>query len=270
MDFLFIIIPIIAIVAGVLIYIYETKINSQVEELSAKIRALKELNESITFHKLNDVIDISQHYDNKWHYNKTQPAYLMSAYLKDNIESFALYIQKIQENRQNKVIYDKRANEIMAMEYDINFETIDISEKSFKRREVRLFNKMIAPQYVDCTVNVHMSYSSPKGRVNISKGDTFTFDQLLTSYNSISRSKLDYKTYRALSTVERGKVSDSLRYDIMHRDGFRCVLCGASANEGVQLHVDHIVPIAKGGKSTPDNLRTLCERCNVGKSDKIE
>ncbi|MBP3922045.1 MAG: topoisomerase DNA-binding C4 zinc finger domain-containing protein [Ruminiclostridium sp.] len=34
--------------------------------------------------------------------------------------------------------------------------------------------------------------------------------------------------------------------------------------------MDHIVPVSKGGKSIPSNLRTLCERCNIGKSDKIE
>ena len=46
-------------------------------------------------------------------------------------------------------------------------------------------------------------------------------------------------------------------------------LCGASANDGVKLEVDHIVPVSKGGKSTMDNLQTLCERCNRGKRDKL-
>lgn len=33
------------------------------------------------------------------------------------------------------------------------------------------------------------------------------------------------------------------------------------------LEIDHIKPIAKGGKSTPDNLQTLCRRCNRMKGD---
>ena len=65
-------------------------------------------------------------------------------------------------------------------------------------------------------------------------------------------------------------MSPSLRYSILKRDNFRCVLCGRSAQDGVKLHVDHIVPISKGGKTIPDNLRTLCEQCNVGKGSKIE
>ena len=69
---------------------------------------------------------------------------------------------------------------------------------------------------------------------------------------------------------ERRKMKDTLRYDVMMRDGFRCVLCGATQADGVKLHVDHIVPLAKGGKTEMSNLRTLCERCNMGKRDKIE
>ncbi|MBQ6893391.1 MAG: HNH endonuclease [Clostridia bacterium] len=69
---------------------------------------------------------------------------------------------------------------------------------------------------------------------------------------------------------QRSMMTDSLRYDILKRDGFKCVLCGCSAEDGVKLHVDHIVPIAKGGLTVASNLRTLCERCNLGKSDKYD
>lgn len=37
-----------------------------------------------------------------------------------------------------------------------------------------------------------------------------------------------------------------------------------------KLHVDHIIPIAKGGKTVKENLRTLCEECNWGKRDKYD
>ena len=36
---------------------------------------------------------------------------------------------------------------------------------------------------------------------------------------------------------------------------------------GLVLHVDHIHPRRKGGPTTQDNLQTLCEKCNIGKSD---
>lgn len=65
-------------------------------------------------------------------------------------------------------------------------------------------------------------------------------------------------------------MSDSLRYDVLRRDGFRCQICGITAKEGAKLHVDHIIPVSKGGKTILSNLRTLCDRCNMGKSAKIE
>jgi len=57
------------------------------------------------------------------------------------------------------------------------------------------------------------------------------------------------------------------RFAIMQRDGFRCVLCGASArdDETVRLHVDHIIARSRGGTNDDDNLWTLCDDCNLGK-----
>jgi hypothetical protein len=64
----------------------------------------------------------------------------------------------------------------------------------------------------------------------------------------------------------------ALRYRILCRDKFRCVICGASPakNVGVELHVDHIHPWSRGGQNVEGNLRILCCRCNLGKGVKLE
>jgi len=61
-----------------------------------------------------------------------------------------------------------------------------------------------------------------------------------------------------------------LRLSVLNRDNFRCVFCGRSpaTSVGVILHIDHIHPFAKGGKTTLNNLQTLCFKCNIGKSDR--
>jgi hypothetical protein len=68
----------------------------------------------------------------------------------------------------------------------------------------------------------------------------------------------------------RQSVSPRRRFEIMRRDGFRCQLCGRSRaeDEDLELEVDHIVPVAKGGTNDPENLWTLCWDCNRGKSDR--
>lgn len=56
-----------------------------------------------------------------------------------------------------------------------------------------------------------------------------------------------------------------LRFEVLQRDGFACRYCG-SKPPTVTLHVDHIVPRAKGGSDDFENLLTACNRCNSGKA----
>ncbi len=246
--------------------------DSKVMEHSKKILALLALNENIGFyHPLEKSFEAYKHYDNKSHFNKIEPAYLMTAGIQAELPAFLEYSQKIKSNRAKEPEYKQAVREIYhSQQYTYNFESIGISKRSFLRREKKLFFRNILVPVTDCTYTVHMTYSSKKGQVNLQKTETFDFDALFTSLESISRKRLDKKYYAQLALVERGDVSDSLRYDILRRDNFKCSICGASAAEGARLHVDHILPIAKGGKSTPQNLRTLCERCNIGKSSKLE
>jgi len=65
-------------------------------------------------------------------------------------------------------------------------------------------------------------------------------------------------------------ISGSMRFEIFKRDKYKCKICGMSPalNPKIILHVDHIIPVIKGGKTEPGNLQTLCNECNLGKSDK--
>ena len=76
---------------------------------------------------------------------------------------------------------------------------------------------------------------------------------------------LDQGVWNALCHVERAKVTNSLKRFIKNRDGHRCKKCGSTNN----LEIDHIIPISKGGKSSSDNLQTLCHRCNQNKGNII-
>lgn len=62
-----------------------------------------------------------------------------------------------------------------------------------------------------------------------------------------------------------------LRFRVLQRDRFTCRACGRSpATEGgVVLHIDHILPYSGLGETVFENLQTLCDRCNLGKSDSL-
>jgi hypothetical protein len=58
-----------------------------------------------------------------------------------------------------------------------------------------------------------------------------------------------------------------VRWRILKRDNHRCICCGANpaTDPTVELQIDHIVPVSKGGGNEEGNLRTLCRKCNGGK-----
>ncbi len=60
-----------------------------------------------------------------------------------------------------------------------------------------------------------------------------------------------------------------LRFSVMKRDNFSCRACGASPalKPGLTLHVDHVKAWSVGGETVGENLQTLCEACNQGKSN---
>lgn len=60
-----------------------------------------------------------------------------------------------------------------------------------------------------------------------------------------------------------------MRFRVLKRDNFRCRACGASPafTPGLMLHVDHIKAWSVGGETVDNNLQTLCEPCNLGKSN---
>ncbi|WP_104690571.1 HNH endonuclease [Helicobacter heilmannii] len=61
--------------------------------------------------------------------------------------------------------------------------------------------------------------------------------------------------------------SPALKKQILERDGYACVICGAGQKEGMELHVDHIKPKDLGGLATLENGQTLCAKHNFLKKN---
>lgn len=109
-----------------------------------------------------------------------------------------------------------------------------------------------------CSVESRLSTDCPLGDVGFCLPATGS----LTSEMIVSHLAPLFARHRRGDGIKK-----STRFAILRRDGFRCVYCGATANDQ-KLHVDHIHPKSKGGTDDPSNLATSCEACNLGKSNR--
>ena len=69
--------------------------------------------------------------------------------------------------------------------------------------------------------------------------------------------------------IKRRTIPPKLKLKVLKRDKYKCKMCGKSPSTDpeLELEVDHILPVSKGGENELDNLQTLCIYCNRGKGN---
>ncbi|XP_021738256.1 uncharacterized protein LOC110704752 isoform X1 [Chenopodium quinoa] len=91
------------------------------------------------------------------------------------------------------------------------------------------------------------------------------YDQTVNSPNGSFNIPAVLRVPHLLQVMKRKKVRNILsRKNIFYRDDYMCQYCKVTNN----LTIDHVVPIARGGKWEWENLVTACIRCNSKKGHK--
>lgn len=85
-------------------------------------------------------------------------------------------------------------------------------------------------------------------------------------YNAMRRAKK--KNALKMLSQEEQEAIKAIYKKAREAPRVRCYLCGKLIPKG-HRHVDHIVPLAKGGKHVPSNLAIVCDRCNLRKNAKL-
>ena len=140
-------------------------------------------------------------------------------------------------------------------------------EKVIRRQGGRTyysFNKFVISGIDDQRLMHLFTYDRERGHV-------FLSPLYKDIYKDEFKKEQERKYKKELQKSERSKLTPSKRIAILERDGYTCVKCGASPDDGVtKLEVDHIIPISRGGSGDDDdNLQTLCFNCNRGKATKV-
>lgn len=81
------------------------------------------------------------------------------------------------------------------------------------------------------------------------------FDDEYEYLEKVTHNDFDKRNYNRL-------IRPKMRYEILTRDNRTFQVCGKGIKQGTTLHIDHKIPVAKGGKTEKENLQTLCDKCN--------
>lgn len=87
-------------------------------------------------------------------------------------------------------------------------------------------------------------------------------------------SPLEYPEFMsAKGRIKRGRYWNSwLEKALFYRENGRCAICTSSLTGVIdphaKIHIDHIIPISRGGTSDPTNLQILCYNCNLSKGNR--
>ena len=235
-------------------------------------KALKQLDVINNSYHFNNIVlyDMSHSYDNENFYENISPEdYLIYqlVYMQGKIS------KQINNARGNRIMFEKYKEEV-AEKCKLGFFDVDElpgKKENLLKIEKSIFESKKKSPITGYSVGVHLELRNMNDVYQDSKGARFSMSEICYLIDRVNDKNGDFYNDReiwdAICRVERGKVTNRMRFAIYDRDGRRCRKCGRRTDD---LEIDHIVPIAKGGKSTMDNLQTLCPRCNKEKGNKTE
>lgn len=237
---------------------------------SVSLHALEKINSAYTFFPSVNY-NQSHTYDNKNFYDTISCKDFLIYQLQDKADKIGDQIKKTDRNKEE---YQKYLDQVKGLQLgEFSAPIGKLNQKRLLEIEEKLIHraKFSAPS-TNFLITVTLYCSKINGDVYDRKRETFSAETILSLIKRL-RNKAgtfyrDREIWEAICRVERGKVSDKMRFSIYARDGYRCRNCGVSERYA-KLEIDHIIPIAKGGKSTYDNLQTLCHKCNVEKGNKV-
>ena len=237
-----------------------------VSETSLRVREIKSLASHYrVFCNIPDPLYVEHQYNSKRSFDNADLNEAL-IYLANHEESIKAVYTGLCQNRKNGDAFRASLSYRHAPPTpEAVIKSIHMSPRKFYKIEDQLCAETSCIKE-DVSVIIELTYHSPANRNSYKRTIETGFYGLKAAYSETNKriaQKLE-------AEEERKKLTDKLRYQVLQRDHHRCVICGRGAEDGVKLHIDHIKPVSKGGKTELSNLRVLCDRCNLGKGASYE
>lgn len=181
-------------------------------------------------------------------------------------ENMVVYDAIVDATKRNVEKYQKYLEEVNSISCPVTldeYKKLGIPEKEYKKHEELLFSNEQLTPVTNPKVKIDAFYTSPAGRNSYKNSRTYGLTDIMFLQAVIANED----SHKQTTDYQRSLMTPGLRMRILKRDNYRCQICGRTAQDGITLEVDHIVPVSKGGKTVEPNLQTLCRDCNRGKSN---
>lgn len=201
--------------------------------------------------------------------NRDEHIIYLREWRKANPDKTSFYHEKQSKAGYHKEYYEKNKDEILARDAAWRAENPDAAKQIQKR-----------------SYEKHREKRRAKARDKYAEDPTYDKERAV-GYRRSNRKKLAeqskqwrkdnpelVRTYDRNKKIKRrgaeGRHTQADVASVMERQKFKCAECSASVRNS--YHVDHIMPLSKGGTNWPSNLQILCPACNMEKhaTDPIE
>ncbi len=227
----------------------------------------------------------------KWLYERTPREYeddelqmLVSEYI---IEMFGILKMAPPIEIKNQINNGRRVRRSKFKKIYVNSDPVQMTPSKWKSKIRSIYGsdfELFAKEHKGDIAQLRSpdkfeNFSAFLEKVNMVEGG---FNFVLQEINALrkDRDMLRDELNEAMEIIENGKINynnphnsrrkpitKSIRHEVFVRDNYTCIECGAT-NKQTRLHVDHILPVAQGGTDEMSNLQTLCEACNLAKSNR--
>ena len=117
-----------------------------------------------------------------------------------------------------------------------------------------------------------LQFKATDGRIKNIKNEKIGlqyYKQFINGCSVLAQLLNQFDDVKTKKSKKRQPISAKTRLKVLDRDNYACQICGATIADGATLHIDHIIPLSKGGTSDENNLQVLCKHCNLAKNNSM-